>query len=62
MPLKRAGRLRLSKSGKALEIIDEHRAVDYRFYAPLKQVKQVIEGKRVECDIALLVADNRENI
>lgn len=62
MGFQKAGKLRLSKSGKALEIIDSHRAVDYRFYAPLQAAKDVIEGKRVECDISLLVADTRENI
>ena len=60
MGLREAGIIRLSKSGKALEIVDEHRAVDYRFYVPLEAAKAVVEGKQVSAKMSLLVADSRE--
>jgi hypothetical protein len=62
MGLHKAGKLRLSKSGKALEIVLEGVAWDDYYYVPLQLAKQVIEGKRSEVDIARLVADNRENV
>jgi hypothetical protein len=62
MGLRKAGKLRLSKSGKAVEVVVEGVAWNDYFYAPLSQVKEVLEGKRFECDLARLVADSRENV
>lgn len=62
MGLRKAGKVRLSKSGRALEIIDEHRAVEYRFYVPLEAAKAVVLGKRASADLSLLVADSREHV
>jgi len=60
--LREAGKIQLSRSGKALEIIDEHRAFDYRFYVPLEAVKAVVEGRQTSAKMSMLVADSRENI
>jgi len=61
--LEKAGFLRISKSGRALEFVDEHRVIgDYFYYASLTQVKELLEGKRASVDVALLVGDHRENV
>lgn len=62
MPLQKdAGRIRLSKSGKALEIHLTFRPfIEYRLYAPLKEVEAVIKKKKVEANLALLVHESRE--
>lgn len=61
--LRRAGVLKISKSGKALEFVDQHRPIgNYFFYASLTQVKELLAGKRVSVDVALLVGDHRENL
>lgn len=61
--LEKAGFLKISKSGRALEFVDEHRPVgSYFYYASLTQVKELLDGKRVSVDMALLVGDERENV
>ncbi len=62
MGLRKAGKIRISKSGRALEIVDQHRVVEYRFYVPLEAVEAIINGKRSEADLSLLVDDSRENV
>ena len=61
MTLREAGKIQISRSGKALEIIYET-AIDRRFYVPLEAAKQVIEGKQVSAKMSMLVADSRENV
>lgn len=61
--LRKAGKLKISKSGRALEFVDEHRPVgNYHFYASLAQVRELLEGKRSWVNVSLLCGDTRENV
>ena len=62
MGLEKVGKVRLSKSGKALEV--ELNNLPYttfklHLYAPRVLVKQILDEKIVQTDISLLVGDNR---
>jgi len=59
--LRDAGEIRISKSGRALEIIYET-AIDRRFYVPLEAAKAVVEGKQASAKMSMLVADSREDV
>jgi len=61
MTLREAGKIQISKSGKALEIIYET-AIDRRFYVPLEAAKAVVEGRQTSAKMSLLVADDREDV
>jgi len=52
---------RLSKSGKAVEILLNelpNSVFDYYFYVPLSQAKEIVEGKKTSTNVSLLVADH----
>ena len=58
MGLRDAGKIQISKSGKALEIIYET-AIDRRFYVPLEAAKAVVEGNQTSAKMSMLVHENR---
>lgn len=59
MGLREAGKIQLSKSKRALEIIHERAAWNDYFYVPLEAAKAVIEGKKVSAKMSLLVHDSK---
>lgn len=61
MGLREAGRVKLSKSGRALEIVREGVAWDDHYFVPLEAAKEVIEGKKASAKMSLLVHDSRQD-
>jgi len=58
----RVGKVRLSKSGKALEVeLDQlpYTTFTIHLYFPVERVKQILAEKILETDVSMLVGDNR---
>lgn len=65
MSLLKVGKVRLSKSGKALEIGFDYlpyTVFKLHFYAPLVRVKKILDKKILETDISLLIGSERNMI
>jgi len=62
MGLEKVGKIRLSKSGKALEVeLDNlpYTTFTLHLYAPLARVKKILDRKMFETDVSLLVGSER---
>jgi hypothetical protein len=60
--LEKVGKIRLSKSGKALEVeLDSlpYTTFKLHLYAPKTRVQKILDQKILETDISLLVGDKR---
>lgn len=56
------GRVKLSRSGRALEIVLDklpHSIFTSYLYVPKKKVKLILEDKLGECSVSLLMAEDR---
>jgi len=62
--LEKVGKVRLSKSGKALEVkIDKWPTSTFTFYCyvPVKQLRLILDKEKVETDFSLMVHESRNN-